>query len=242
MTNPRFAVIATRNRPDVLQQCLDAIVPQVDAIFVIDNGDEKMVPEPEPGSKIFVLQLEMQPPNLSLIWNRGLVVAEYNAKATLDEDSVDGDGQGPSMPIVSSGEWEVAVLNDDAIVPEGWFDAVATAMRETGAAAGCSDHFGTLATRMLHTVPGPVGLQTRMCGWAHILAGEKGLRYDEELQYWFSDDSMDWVARQNGGMVIIPGFPVQNLYPNGLMTPELHVQAGKDRETFARKHNGLTPW
>lgn len=223
MRNKRFAVVATANRPEVLQQCLDALLPQVDELYVIDNGLERPVPTEGFGDKAYIARVDMSDGlNLSKLWNIGLDLAA---------------GQ-----VEPGEEYEVAIVNDDAIVPEGWFDAVVTVMRECGAAAGCSDPDGRLTAPMLHLEAGPVGLQTRMVGWAHIHAGEKGLRYDEDLKFWFGDDDMDWQAREAGGMVMIPGFPVVNQFPNGQMTPELHHQAGLDRETFGRKWNGRFPW
>lgn len=223
--NTRFAVIATANRPDVLNQCLASLAPQVDEIMVVDNGLAAPVPtdvhDRYPG--VFLLQVQPESPvNLSRLWNIGLDVIRESQPAGV--------------------AYEIAVINDDAIVPEGWFAAVSTAMRDTGAAAACSDPSGSLATMMIHVVPGPVGLQTRMCGWAHMLAGEKGLRYDEDLLWWFGDDDMDWRSREAGGMVVIPGFTVDNQFANGQMTDVLHVQAGRDRATFAAKWNGLLPW
>lgn len=225
MRNKRFAVIATANRPDILSTAIATITDQVDEIYVIDNGLLWPVPAEEfhgNNDKIYIARVDMSDGlNLSKLWNIGLELAASQVEP--------GEG------------YEVAVINDDAIVPEGWFDAVVKTMRECGAAAGCSDPDGRLTVPMLHLEAGPVGLQTRMCGWAHVHAGEKGLRYDENLKFWFGDDDMDWQAREAGGMVMIPGFPVVNQLPNGQMTPELHHQAGLDRETFGRKWM-RTPW
>jgi glycosyltransferase involved in cell wall biosynthesis len=234
MRNKRFAVIATANRPHVLRQAIASIVDQVDEIYVIDNGLQEPVPtafHEEFGDKVYIAQVDMSDGlNLSKLWNIGLELAAGQV--------------GPEE------QYEVAVINDDAIVPEGWFDAVVRVMRfnedgtpwEKPFAAGCSDPDGRLTMPMVHFEPGPIGLQTRLCGWAHIHAGEIGLRYDEDLVWWFQDDDMDWAAREAGGMVMIPGFPVANQFPNGQMTPELHHQAGLDREAFGRKWGGRYPW
>lgn len=219
----RFAVIPTIRR-DCLVDCLDTIGPQVDRVIVIDNslqrGPELWDMLGKHGKWTYLTDDE-KPPNLSRFWNRGLEQAEGYARRGFAET------------------WEVAVLNDDAIVPAGWFDKVASVMRERGAAAGCSG--GTGPFEHLHTQPGPVSLFTRMTGWAFILAGEKGLRADENLRWWAGDDDLDWQARQAGGMVMVPGLHVANLYPNGCMTPELQVQAGKDMETLLKKW-GQRPW
>ena len=232
----KFAVIATRNRPEILADAVMSIRPQVDIVYIIDNGDTDRVPDPEEGSGIDVIRIVPGEVNLSRFWNIGLACAEgavLSAQRNADPWTVE---------VTDDDMWEVAVINDDPILPEGWFDAIVKAMREAGAAAGCSDPNGSLQRPMLHTTPGPVGLATRMCGWAHIHAGEKGLRYDEDLKWWFGDDDMDWQSREAGGTIMIPGFAVVNRFPDGQFTPELHEQSNRDREYFAQKWNGLVPW
>jgi hypothetical protein len=63
------------------------------------------------------------------------------------------------------------------------------------------------------------------------------------MAWWFSDDDLDWTARERGGALLVPGIPVEHRCPNGSMyeRPELQEQAGRDRETFACKW-GRTPW
>jgi len=139
----------------------------------------------------------------------------------------------------AANKWDVAILNDDAIVPEGWFDAVSGTMRQMGVAAGCSGAPGGMP--VLHTQPGPVSLDTRLCGYAFMLAGERGLRADERIKWYFTDDYLDWESRKLGGMVNIPGFQVRHLYPNGQVTPEIHAQIAQDAQTFVDIY-GMRPW
>lgn len=220
----KFAVIPTANRPEVLQQCLEALLPQVDVAYVIDNGLVRPVPTEgfgENGAYIARVEMASEEFNLSKLWNIGLDLCSAQVP----------DGE----------PYEVAIVNDDGIIPPGWFEAVSKAMRESGSAAACSDPDNRLRQPMLHREPGPVGLQTRMLGWAFMLAGEKGLRFDEDMKWYFGDDDMDWRSRQEGGMIMIPGYQVINLYPNAQMTPELHAQTGRDREAFEKKW-GMAPW
>jgi hypothetical protein len=93
----------------------------------------------------------------------------------------------------------------------------------------------------VHRDPGPVPLHTRLFGPAYIVAGELGLRGNEDIKWWYTDDWMDWESRKLGGTVMVTGFPVQHLHPNGNMTPELQVQAAKDGEKF-REIYGMAPW
>lgn len=222
----RFAVVPTNRRPCALQ-ALDAIAPQVDQVIVIETV-HSIAPDPvdcneirahAPGVTIFV----DDKPGMSISrwWNKGLGLAQFLAQRE------------------NLAKWEVAVLNDDVIVPQGWFDVVAQGLREHEAVAACSG--GLLPGVILHTEPGPVNLMTRMQGFAFMLAGEWELRADESMPWWCSDDDLDWTARSLGGMVMVPGWSVEHLYPNGQMTPELNVQVGKDMETFVAKW-GMRPW
>jgi hypothetical protein len=70
-----------------------------------------------------------------------------------------------------------------------------------------------------------------------MLRGESELRLDESMAWWYSDDDLDWQARQQGGALLVPGIPVQHLCPNGSTNerPELQEQAGRDRQTFITK-------
>lgn len=211
----RFATVPTNGRPCV-EQCLDALIPQVDVVLVVETMGAVL-----PRRANVARHVDRAAPNISRWWNHGLRWAQYRAeKAGLVE-------------------WDVAVINDDVILPEGWFDAVSAGMRSSGAAAACSG--GRVHYPILHQAPGPVDLFTRLQGFAFMLAGEKGQRVDERLVWWAGDDDIDWTARKLGGTLMIPGFHVEHLYPNEQMTGEFQVQAAKDLEFFVQKW-GMRAW
>lgn len=227
----RYAIVLTHNRPGLLRDCVDAIGPQVDTVIVIDNASDPPVQAQDvpwfdrPG---FILAIPDQPPNLAALWNRGFEFIE--------------GCEGLNAAACHEGSWWVAVLCDDAIVPEGWFAAVTDAMTATGAAAGCSNPWGAHHEPRLKTAPDG-DLAGRMPGWAFILDGAKNLRADESMHWWWCDTDLDWQARAAGGMVMIGGFPVPNVRPNDFLTtiPGLNEQAGRDGEAFTAKH-GYRPW
>lgn len=199
-----------------------AIQPQVDYTILIYTSpyvEGEFRPAPGQGAAL----RDLRTPNISRWWNQGFKVA----------DTVHSLFEGTAK------EWDVAVINDDVIVPEGWFYAVSNKMREMRAAAACSGGPGNMPT--FHTHPGPVSLLTRMQGFAFMVAGEKGIRANEELRWYFSDDWIDWESRRNGGMVMIPGFHVNHLYPNQQMTPELQVFCAEDAAKFQALW-GMMPW
>jgi hypothetical protein len=195
---------------------------QVDMIYVIDNGSDPPIHEAVWGvdpMQVVVIRDSEQPPNLSRLWNLGL----------------------DQIAMTAAREHKVAVLNDDTRIPPGWFDAVAEAMDRTGAAAGCSSPWdGRLVQELLKTEPDS-DLMNRMVGWAFILRGETVLRADERLRWTWGDSKLDWDARRAGGMVVIPGYRVDNLYPDQSTTGVLAEQSGRDRATF-QEIEGWNPW
>jgi GT2 family glycosyltransferase len=215
----RAAVIPTRNRHTMLADCVDSIEAQVDHVFVIDNLSNPQI-DGRAWENVTVLLMPEDPPNISRLWNKGLAAARHVARRVL-----------------SHAEWDVAVLNSDVVVPPGWMDALSAAMRSTTAVLAYPDQCGGTET-ILHTKAEPVDLRQRITGYAYLLRGEAGLRLDETMQWWYSDDALDWEARELGGALLVPGIPVEHRCPNESTDarPELREQAARDRETFIAKH------
>lgn len=221
---PRYAIILTHNRHELLLQSLAAIRSQADITVIIDNASDPPVTLgtfPADGNPFLLMEVPDQPPNLSHLWNLGL------------------EAIGRLNPVP---QWDVALLCDDVIVPEDWYNVVSSCMREHGAAAGSTHQWHEVTQPILKQAPDR-DLTNRMCGWAFVLAGEKGLQADEDLKWWFCDTDLDWQARANGGMVICPGPVAKNIHPGEFTgsKPELYHQSGLDGVTFARKH-GSRPW
>lgn len=172
-----------------------------------------------PDFKGYIQPWREQPPNLSRLWNVGFDVIRNGWIR-------DGD---------------IAVLNDDAIVPPTWFTTVQGYMRDLECAAGCMDPDGLLSSPQVLRQRGPVSLSRRMVGYAFMLRGELGLRANENLHWYFTDDHLDWTARENGGMVMVPGPGVEHLHPNGQLTQELSDRIAVDAATF-KEIWGVMPW
>jgi glycosyltransferase involved in cell wall biosynthesis len=229
---PRIAVVPTHDRPAELARLLDALAPQCHAVFVVDNASTPPVSLPDwhpsrevLGMRQFVIRDEEQPPNLSRLWNVGLDAATAYVRG--------GDVT----------DWDVAVFNDDAVPPPGWWDAVSGAMRRHGAAAGCADPFDSLppGTDRVWFDDAPMSVGTRLAGWAFMLRGELGMRADERLRWWAADDLLSLQARQSGGLVHVGGFPVPNTGANTSTVGVLAEQAGQDMATFV-EITGRRPW
>lgn len=220
MTRPRYAIIPTNDRP-CLKDCLDAIAPQVDRVIVIHTGDAEVEWTLGYGG-LHTATVDVGDVNISKWWNIGLELAEEEREET--------DHSAP--------EWDVAILNDDAIVPEGWFDAVSANMRAYEAAAACS---GAPYTQLL-IEPGPIaGISNPLTGFAFMLAGEKGLRANEDLHWYFSDNYIDWESRKLGGTLMMSGWPVQHLHANAQMGHDLIARVAVDAQNFVDLY-GVRPW
>lgn len=218
MTLHRAVVIPTRNRHDMLADCINSVVDQVDRVIVIDNlSDPPIDPDPWHG-KVGVVSLPIDPPNISTLWNVGLALADAGAHRAGCE------------------QWDVAVLNSDVTVPPGWVEALSEAMRSTSAVLAYPDQHGG-REQILHTRAEPIDLRQRITGYAFMLRGEAALRLDEDLAWWYGDDSLDWTAREMGGALLVPGIPVEHRAPNASIAerPELAEQAARDRQTFITK-------
>lgn len=233
---PRLAVVPTHNRPAELARLIEAVAPQCDRIIVIDNASSPPVRRweidewpagrsGEPNSCwIKVVHDDEQPPNLSRLWNVGLNMIGQLCR---------------EVPA-----YDIAVLNDDAVPPPGWWDNVSAAMRMHGAVAGSSDPSDQLprgAVRVWHA-DAPMSVATRLAGWAMLLRGEwDGARFDERLRWWYGEDEISLRARQAGGLVHVGGFPVENTGANTSTVGVLAEQAGRDRQTFI-DITGRQPW
>lgn len=194
MTRQRFAVIPTHNRPQDFQDCLEAVWPQVDHVFVVSHMAEYM-PGPAQGPKCTVIRYEWRQPNISTMWNLGLDSAHEWAK-----------GQ----------PYDVAVLNDDCIVPSDWFSRVTRGMQRHDAGAGCVQR----------------SFDTRMAGYAFILNGDRELRADPQFQWWYGDDDLQ---RRAGRIAFVPGQDVVHRHPNSTTVGRLAEIAAEDGLRYQKK-------
>lgn len=216
-TVPRYAVIPTHNRPQLLTALVASLGPQCDRIVVLDNASEPPVDEEKlqaaAGISVTVLRDEEQPPHLSRFWN-----------VMLDDVAEKARRAGHEV-------YDVAVFNDDAIVPAGWYDGCANGLREhdTAVAAHTTPTTPALLTE-LHLDP-----SNRMTPHAFVVRGEVGLRADESMRWWYFDDDLSWQARLTGGVLSVSGPRVVNARANTTTVGPLAEQAEKDRAVFEAK-------
>lgn len=218
-TVPRYAIIPTHNRPARLLSLVVSLGGQCDHIVIVDNASTPPVDldklEAAAGTaQIQVIRDEEQPPNLAKFWNIMLdACAEHAREYEFDA-------------------WDVAVLNDDAVVPAGWYDACSNGLREhpTAVVAHTNPTTPALLTEVGENNPG-----NRMTPHAFVVRGEHGQRADESMKWWYQDTDWDWTARQAGGVLSVPGPVVVNALANSTTVGANAEQAMKDRATFEAK-------
>lgn len=221
---PRYAIVPTHNRPVLLSVLVASLGRQADTIVVVDNASDPPVDvarlrEVAPAVTVEVIRDEEQPPNLARLWN-----VMFDRCAELAKES-------------GHDEYDVAVFNDDAVVPAGWYDVVSAGLRGHDTAAVA--HTGTVPVSRLELrtridLPRPA----RMCPWAFVTRGELGLRADESMRWWYFDDDFDRTARLGGGVLQVPGPLVVNSLANSTTGGALAEQAARDQATFAAKWAG----
>lgn len=218
---PRYAIVPTHNRPGRLVALVASLAKQTDMIVVLDNAsappvDEQQLELAAGGARVVVIREPLQPPNLAAFWNVMLDQCAHHAQ----EYETDA--------------YDVAILNDDAIVPAGWYDACSTGLR--GHATAVIAHTGPTTPALLtelHNDPG-----NRMTPHAFVIRGELGLRADEAMHWWYQDSDLDWRGRLAGGVLSVAGPRVVNALANTTTVGPLAERAGLDRIAFEKKWAG----
>lgn len=215
MNLPTYLVVAAHNKPQSLQRLIDS-AENVDHFIVIDNASTPPIEIHDNLSGVTLIHDWEQPPNLSRLWNIGLDLA---------------------AELTPLAHWNVIVVNDDVSLPVNWVKSMSQALRTSNAAVAFPDQFGRHPAPILNTRAETVSAYDRMCGFAHMSKGELGIRFDESMRWWYSDDDYDWQCRLAGGSLMVPNMAVEHTSPDEATNanPELTRQAGLDREVFLQK-------
>jgi hypothetical protein len=215
------AVVATKKRHSLVRDMLRTIDGQVGGVVVVDNNDTPdPIAEDEFTMAVLNVHYPCYPPNISELLNVGL-------------DKL----YTPNAPT----EWNVVLLNDDVLCPQGWVESLSGAMRATTAVMAYTDRQGR-PEPVLYT-QSPATPHDAATVWACMLRGERRLRFDESMKWWYSDTDLDFYCRQVGGVLAVPGPLPEHLHPSEqtLADPVLTAQTHRDRERFNQKWNGV-PW
>jgi len=246
-TVPRYAIVPTHNRPARLLALVVSLGAQCDRIVVLDNAstpsvDEKYLQSALPEAcTVEVIRDEEQPPNLARFWN-----VMFDRCATVQKESRGGEiRHARDCALVTTHHltctcrafsrcYDVAVLNDDSVVPAGWYNAASGPLREHLSAAVA--HTGD------RPIPAPDLLtdfnfdrSRRMAPHAFVVRGEAGLRADESMRWWYFDDDFCRQAILAGGVLGVPGPVAVNAQANSSTVGPLAEQAQRDRDAFEKK-------
>jgi glycosyltransferase involved in cell wall biosynthesis len=240
VTIPTYVVIPTRNRHEMLRNCIQSIVddPSFYGVIIIDNlsnpalspidipqVDDKPTPPGLLCPGMTIMRYHGEPPNISRMWNMGIDTARIYAQQSMHR------------------EFNIAVLNSDVVCPPGWLTGMGEGLRTYNADLAYPDQYGAISAPKKHVLAAPISLYERITGFAYMLRGESSIRLNEDLKWWYGDDDLDWRCREMNGSLLLPGMAVEHLDPNGSTNrnPLLAEQSGRDRETF-QKIWGNTPW
>lgn len=232
---PTYAVVPSLGR-ECLTGCLESLLPQVDVFFLV-RTEGFTLPDLDPATadKVSVIDDQRQPKNISRWWNLGITAATAYAR------------------IFREPEFNVLVANDDIVASpnlvaslDAGLRGAHRAVREVSPASArpvvaYPDNWPPYTRAVFHDQAAPVDLSARMSGWCFMLRGEAGLTADEQFEWFYGDDDLDWTARQTGGTVMVPGCPVEHLHPNQLTSAsaELSARTHVDRGLFRAKWGTL---
>lgn len=188
----RYAVIPTGNRKEdylsVIEWCRENNCTPV-TIATTEEAYEYSV-----GKTINSLDM-----NISKWWNIGL---EWIADKEFNSDK----------------DYIVAILNDDAVLPDNWFDEMEDTIKTGVSGAG---------------TPRGIGSE-KIAGWAFALNGRHDMRFDKNLIWWYGDDDIQKQCESESGFTLIHGLNVGNKYANSSYSFMLD-QIKKDEQYFYKK-------
>lgn len=192
----RVALVGpTKDRPETFRRAVAAVRPQVDVILTVAHGEQA-----EAYARPLVDGLvrwggEL---NISAMWSAGIDLAEK----------------------VACGPFDVAVLNDDAVVEPGWFARLSDTMHAAGAA-------GASGSRQQDK-------PASIAGYAFLLDGAKRVRPDGRMRWWYSDDAVQRRCEAAGGFVVVNGARARNTRADEgtRANPVLREWSREDRKAF----------
>lgn len=174
MTRPlRFAGTPTRDRAQMYAEMRANVDPQVDHFITVTTGPEAR--EYASGELIDFAG----PWNISECWN-----------LILDR----------AHEIAAGRPYYVAIMNDDALVADDWFDRMVEAI-ERDSSAGAS-------------TPRQPGKMRSIFGGAFVVKGALGIRLSGVARHYYSDDEIQKLCQRVGGFSIVPGVHAVNRLAN----------------------------
>lgn len=159
------------------------------------------------------------PLNLSKKWNHGLDLAA--GTAWLNHET----------------EWNVAILNDDLKVGPDFLGLLGAGLRsrkDIGVTYPNIEH--PLKVGEVGRTQGDGGDGRTLTGWAFMLRGEEGFRFDEQFEWWYGDSDLEKQVRASGRWAAaVGGCEAVHLNATQSTRGELLQVAKDDEARFAKK-------
>lgn len=215
---PLYVTVPVRDRHEMIAALVGQLVEQVgepEQIFIFDN--ESNPPQPMWGD---VRPIHAPNRTVCRMWNDGLDLAEEHARSRGHK------------------EWNVAVLNSDLRLRPNTLHTLARGLRSRPGVAIAYPNLYGIPYKEIGEVDNPNYAGQTMAGYCWMLAGETGLRCDEQFQYWYFDSDIERQARKAGYNVICVGAcrEPEHLDPGGhISDPGRLEQIHADEARFAAK-------
>lgn len=224
MSEVYIVIPCYKPRLDDLHECLDYLglekaYQDGTTVVVPTNGDTV------PQSSRYVRIVTSDEVNLGKWWNTALNFIDYDARSV-------------SLP-----EYEALLLGSDVRMSLDSVEMQRSALRKHDLAMVGADWHQVLQPGQIdiRRTNSQKDLRYRIPGVALMLAGELGLRADEQFRWWYADDDLEWQARALKGTGLVGGATLSHP-PGGSALDGLRAKyAVEDREKFKAKW-GQTPW
>lgn len=212
MTNTWVLTTCHRPRLDDLKASLAHLNHPADRTVVVTTQTESIEHDDLPG--VTVLSSSQPGINISRWWNLGLEWIGCNHEV---------------------GPYEVLCMESDVHVEWSMLSRLRSVLRNYNLAMVGADWYGVAtspvetrydleAWTIEHSIPG-------VC---MLVAGELGLRFDEQFRWWHADDDFEWQHRKTAGTGLVRGLTIES-GPNRPLTGEQAKFAAVDYQRFIAK-------
>jgi hypothetical protein len=215
MTNTWVLTPCHRPRLDELRASLAHLGHPTDRSVVVTTLPAPIDPDDLPG--VTVLISPEPGVNISRWWNVGLDWIEHNHEL---------------------GPYEVLCLESDVLIEWSTLFRLRSVLRNYNLSMVGADWCGVVKSAVetrydLEAWP----MEHRIPGMCMLVAGELGIRFDEQFRWWYADDDFEWQHRKAGGTGLVRGTSFQH-GPGQPLTGEHAEYAEVDRQRFIAKWGG----
>jgi hypothetical protein len=205
-----------RSRLDLLKRMLTTLEHPPDRVVIVATQPDPLTKNDVAGYADHVILCSVLEPYISRWWNLGLNYIRYYAQPSHEVLTISSDVIGKPYSVAILGTF--LRYHNLTMVGPNFHGNYQRIFR-------LEDHRGALE-------------RVQGCCW--MLAGESGLRVDEDFRWWYSDDDFEMQARKHGGTGLAPHTGMEAA-PDTPLSEEKAIWAVEDRQKFVAKW-GRQPW